>query len=158
MKNQPSVNEEKKDNSILIIIVSVIIFAIIFTAITKIPYKNDPSTIPIKNQDSANVVNNINEMRQQLYIIEISCEGDPYYTSVAYSGSIGGGGNSRTEEGVVFRESPVTYNVNGWPAVAVMQKRDKYGTLTVSIKDSNGKVINTQTTTAAYGVVSVSSG
>ena len=48
-----------------------------------------------------------------------------------------------------------TWKVTGTIAVAVIQKDTEYGYLTVSIR-RDGKVLDSQTTTAAYGVVSVS--
>ena len=91
---------------------------------------------------NSNPINSNNE-----YIIEISGT-----NGLQFSGSIGGAGNSRTIEGNV----PATYKVIGWPAVAVIQKKEELGTLIVSIKENN-KLLNSQSTTAAYGVVTVSS-
>ena len=75
-----------------------------------------------------------------------------------FSGAIGGGGNSHSIEGVGQGQNPLIYKVTGWPAVAVIQKQIKAGTLIVIIKDSNGKLLKQGTTDADYGVVTVSSG
>lgn len=75
-----------------------------------------------------------------------------------FQGNIGGGGNSQSIDGVGRGQTPVTYEVVGWPAVAVMQKQIEGGTLIVVMKDSKGKIISQQSTSAAYGVVTVSSG
>lgn len=82
------------------------------------------------------------------YVIEITgTEG------LQFSGSIGGGTNSRSIDGT----APSSYEVVGWSAVAVIQKKGVGGTLTVTIKEG-GKELNSQTTTAEYGVVTVGSG
>lgn len=85
------------------------------------------------------------------YTIEIS--GTP---GVEFTGSLNGGGNSQTIEGSILTV-PRTYQIEGWPAAAVIQNKGDWGTLTVTIK-KDGKVLNTQTTTAAYGIATVSSG
>ena len=69
-----------------------------------------------------------------------------------WSGSIGADGNSRTVEGSGSRN----FQVSGTIASAAIQKRTDYGFLTVSII-RNGLVLASQTTTAAYGVVTVAS-
>lgn len=69
-----------------------------------------------------------------------------------FTGSISGGGSSRTIEGNV----PANYTVQGWPAVAVIQKTEEYGYLSVTIK-KEGKTLDTQSTSASYGVVTASS-
>lgn len=68
-----------------------------------------------------------------------------------WAGSIGADGSSRTIEGY----GSETREVTGTIAVAVIQKQTDYGYLTVTILQ-NGKVLDSQTTTAAYGVVNVS--
>ncbi|OIO80386.1 hypothetical protein AUJ84_03720 [Candidatus Pacearchaeota archaeon CG1_02_32_132] len=72
---------------------------------------------------------------------------------IEFSGNIGGGGNSRSIDGSV----PSTYTVEGWPAVAVIQKKGASGILKVIMKKGD-KILNEQETSAAYGVVTVSSG
>ncbi|MBI3623967.1 hypothetical protein HY212_07865 [Candidatus Pacearchaeota archaeon] len=70
-----------------------------------------------------------------------------------FTGNIGGGGSSQTIEGIV----PATYTITGWPAVAVIQKTGEYGTISVEIS-KNGEVLDSQSTSASYGVVTVNSG
>lgn len=82
------------------------------------------------------------------YIIEVTGTG-----GLEFTGSIGGGANQKSIQGSV----PANYEVSDWPAVAVIQKKGTSGTLTVTIT-KNGRVLNTQTTDADYGVVTVSSG
>jgi hypothetical protein len=72
-------------------------------------------------------------------------------SNTSWSGSIGADGSSRTIEGY----GSETWKVTGTIAVAVIQKQTEYGYLTVSIL-RDGRVLDSQTTTAAYGVVSVS--
>ncbi len=86
--------------------------------------------------------------RNTSYIVEVTGT-----QGLDFSGSLGGGGSTTTVDGRV----PSTYTIRGWPAVAVMQKSDEYGTLTVTIKKDD-KILDRQTTTAQYGVVTVSSG
>lgn len=100
-----------------------------------------PTTIDEVNSNPESKVTTSN------YVIDITGT-----DGLEFSGSIGGGTNSRTIDGSI----PATYEVSDWPAVAVIQKKDAYGTLTVTIT-KKGKVLNTQTTTADYGAVSVSS-
>ena len=101
----------------------------------------EPTTINDVNSNQESKVTTTN------YIIEITgTEG------LEFSGSIGGGTNSKSIEGSI----PATYEVSDWPAVAVIQKKETSGTLTVTIK-KNGRILNTQTTSASYGVVTVSS-
>lgn len=97
-------------------------------------------------------INEVNENQETKvtssnYVIEITGT-----SGLEFSGSIGGGGNSKTVEGSI----PANYEISDWPAVAVIQKKGTSGTLTVTIK-KNGRVLNTQTTNADYGVVSVTS-
>jgi len=83
------------------------------------------------------------------YIIEITGT-----DGLEFSGSIGGGGSSKTVDG----EIPTTYEVSDWPAVAVIQKKEASGgVLTVTMK-KNGRVLDSQTTDADYGLVTVNSG
>lgn len=82
------------------------------------------------------------------YTIEVSGT-----SGTEFTGSIGGGGSSRTVEGTV----PATYTVSGWPAVAVIQKTGEYGFISVTIK-KDGETLDTESTSASYGVVTVSSG
>jgi len=81
------------------------------------------------------------------YVIEITGT-----NGLEFTGSIGGGANQRSVQGSI----PATYEVNTWPAVAVIQKKEASGTLTVTMK-KNDRVLNSQTTDADYGVVTVSS-
>jgi len=82
------------------------------------------------------------------YIIEVTGT-----NGLEFSGSIGGGANQKSVQGSI----PATYEVSDWPAVAVIQKKEASGTLTVTMK-KNDRVLNSQTTDADYGVVTVSSG
>ena len=72
-------------------------------------------------------------------------------SNTSWAGSIGAGGSSRSIEG----SGSQSFQVSGTIAVAVIQKQTEYGTLTVSIL-KGGRVLDSQTTTASYGVVSVS--
>ena len=74
-------------------------------------------------------------------------------SNTSWAGSIGADGSSRSIEGF----GSETWEVTGTIAVAVIQKQTDYGYLTVSIL-KGGRVLDSQTTTAAYGVVTVSSG
>jgi hypothetical protein len=71
----------------------------------------------------------------------------------SWSGSVGGGGSQRTEEGTSSR----TIEVEGYPAVAVIQKKD--GTpqcMRVTVRRAGDeKSSKSQKTCAAYGAVSV---
>lgn len=82
-----------------------------------------------------------------LYTIEVSGT-----SGTEFTGSIGGGSSSRTVEGTV----PASYTVSGWPAVAVIQKTDEYGFISVTIK-KDGETLDSESTSASYGVVTVSS-
>lgn len=82
-----------------------------------------------------------------LYTIEIGGT-----TGNEFSGSIGGAGSSRTIEGTV----PQTYTVYGWPAVAVIQNMEDFGSISVTIKQGE-TIVDTQSTSASYGVVTASS-
>jgi hypothetical protein len=74
---------------------------------------------------------------------------------VPFSGSIGSAGNTRSIEG----DTPQQYDVVGWPVSAAIQKNtDADALLIVMIKDQSGKIIAQQSTTAPYGMVTVSSG
>ena len=67
-------------------------------------------------------------------------------------GSIGGDGSSRSIDG----SGADTWKLSGYTIVsAVIQKETDYGYLTVRIP-KDGKVMDSQTTTAPYGAVSVS--
>jgi len=68
-----------------------------------------------------------------------------------WAGSIGADGSSRTIESY----GSGTWEVTGTIAVAVIQKHTEYGYLKVSIL-RDGEVLDSQTTNAAFGVVSVS--
>ncbi len=81
------------------------------------------------------------------YTIEISGT-----SGTEFTGSIGGGGSSRTIEGTV----PATYTVSDWPAVAVIQKTEEYGFISVTIKE-DGEILDSESTSASYGIVTVSS-
>ena len=80
------------------------------------------------------------------YIVEVTGT-----NGLQFSGSLGGGGESRSIDG----EVPSTYTIEGWPAVAVIQKKQESGKLVVTIKRGTD-LLSTQETTAAYGVVTVS--
>jgi len=125
--------------AILIIFVFLIILGIIGNTLSTEESKIQPS----------NSNENINPPSpSNTYTIEIlGTEG------IEFSGSIGGGGNSRSIDGSV----PSIYTVEGWPAVAVIQKKGASGTLKVIMKKGD-KILNEQETSAAYGVVTVSSG
>jgi uncharacterized Zn finger protein (UPF0148 family) len=78
------------------------------------------------------------------YEINVSYTGE-------WSGSIGSGSSQRTENGTSSR----SFTVDGYPAVAVVQKKDDNSRcmdVTVSLVGGSD---NTQQTCAAYGVVSV---
>jgi ribosomal protein L37E len=76
--------------------------------------------------------------------IRIECD-------TSWAGSIGGGTSQRSIEG----SGSETWTVTSTMAVAVIQKQTDWGTLTVRIL-KNSRVVAQQTTTAAYGVVTVS--
>ncbi len=100
------------------------------------------------NSSISNTNENINPpASSRTYIIEVTGTDE-----LDFSGSIGGGGNSRTIDGTV----PSNYTVEGYPAVAVLQKKGENGELIVTIKKGD-KILNTQSTDADYGVVTVSS-
>ena len=85
------------------------------------------------------------------YIVEIRVEGT---SGIPFSGNYGDLGSSKSVDGTV----PKTYTIEdpeGDIISAVFQKQGKSGELIVKlVKD--GKVIKTESTTAEYGVVSVS--
>jgi len=85
------------------------------------------------------------------YTVEIRITGTP---GLSFLGSYGDLSGLRSVDGTV----PATYtivNPSGDIVSAVFQKMEEMGTLTVQlVKD--GVVVESQTTTAAYGVVSVS--
>lgn len=96
---------------------------------------------------------NVNQNSAEYIVSVYATEG------LRFSGSIGGGGNSRTIEGTgIGQTNPLNFNVVGWPAVAVIQKMDAEGSLLVVIKSQYGGILNQQSTDAQYGVVTVSSG
>lgn len=72
-------------------------------------------------------------------------------STTSWAGSIGADASSSSVEGSGNR----SFQVYGTIAVAVIQKQTEYGSLTVRIL-RDGRVLDSQTTTAAYGVVSVS--
>ena len=72
-------------------------------------------------------------------------------SDTSWSGSIGGGTSSRTIQG----DGSETWEITGTMAVAVIQKQTSDGYLTVKIT-RNGNVVAQQSTTADYGVVTVS--
>jgi hypothetical protein len=72
-------------------------------------------------------------------------------SNTSWSGSIGADAQSTTVDGSGSR----SYQVTGSIIVAVIQKQTEGGSLTVSII-VNGQTKATQTTSAAYGVVTVS--
>ena len=113
---------------------------IVFIFVIKIfSGSNEPTSIEQKSPD-------IN-VDSSSYSIEITgTEG------LEFQGSIGSGSNQKSIQGTV----PQTYEVSDWPTVAVIQKKTTKGDLTVTIK-KNGKVINSQTTNADYGLVTVTS-
>ena len=76
----------------------------------------------------------------------IRIESDTYWMGV-----IGADGSSTTVEGW----GDETFEVTGTIVSAVIQKQTEYGYLTVTIL-RKGKILDSQTTTAPYGVVSVS--
>ncbi len=71
--------------------------------------------------------------------------------SGSWSGSIGDDSGQRSVDG----RGTQVFDMKGGTVVAVIQKMDSGGTLTVQILQ-DGKVIETQSTSAEYGVVSVS--
>lgn len=80
---------------------------------------------------------------------------DTYTVSIesntSWSGSVGADMQSRTEQGFGSQ----TFQLNGQIIVVVMQKQTAEGYLTVCIL-KNGQTLASQTTTAEYGVLSVS--
>jgi len=87
----------------------------------------------------------------------LGSSGSTYTVKVNYpgswSGSIGGAGNSKTVDGYGSK----SLTVEGWPAVAVIQKQDG-DSRTMGVEIWKGdKMLNSGSTSAAYGVVSVSS-
>jgi len=73
-------------------------------------------------------------------------------SNTSWMGSIGGDGSSRSIDG----SGSDTWKMTGYTIVsAVIQKETDYGYLTVRILE-DGKVVDSQTTTAPYGVVSAS--
>jgi hypothetical protein len=72
-------------------------------------------------------------------------------SNTSWSGSIGADGESRTVDG----SGSQSFTVKGTIIVAVIQKQTEGGYLTVSII-VDGQMKASQTTTAAYGVISVS--
>jgi hypothetical protein len=72
-------------------------------------------------------------------------------SNTSWSGSIGADGETTTVDG----SGSQSFTVKGTIIVAVIQKQTEQGYLTVSII-VDGQTKASQTTTAAYGVVSVS--
>jgi len=85
---------------------------------------------------------------KQTYVVEVTGTAGTEFT-----GSVGGGGSTRTVDGTI----PATYKIEGWPAVAVVQKMQETGSLIVTIKQGT-KVLDSQITSAKYGVVTATSG
>ena len=123
------------------IMTGLLVFVAFIVIITAFSGSNEPTKIEETSKDSGIV-------KTSNYIIEITGT-----DGLEFTGSIGGGANQKTVQGMV----PKTFEVSDWPAVAVIQKRGTKGTLTVTIK-KNDKILNTQMTDADYGVVTVSSG
>ena len=72
-------------------------------------------------------------------------------SDTSWSGAIGGLGSSRTESGT----GHASFTIESSIVSAVIQKQTEWGYLTVKIL-KNSQVLDQQTTTAAYGVVTVS--
>jgi ribosomal protein L37E len=72
-------------------------------------------------------------------------------SDTSWMGSIGGDGSSKSISGY----GSATYDVTGYIVSAAIQKQTSYGYLTVKIV-RDGKILDSQTTTAPYGVVTVS--
>ena len=72
-------------------------------------------------------------------------------SNTSWSGSIGGDAQSRSVDG----SGSQSFQVKGSIIVAVIQKQTESGSLTVNII-VDGKIKTSQSTTAAYGVVTVS--
>ena len=102
---------------------------------------------PPSKTSAINPITDSNPQYSNIYTVEISGT-----QGLEFQGNIGGAGQSRSIEGTV----PATYTIEGWPAVAVIQKKQEAGKLVVTIKKSDN-VIKTQETTASYGVVTVRS-
>jgi hypothetical protein len=83
-------------------------------------------------------------MSSATFTVEIDCDTE-------WSGSIGGLGGSSTESGYGDARYTITTSI----VSAVIQKQTDWGSLTVRILRNN-KVVAQQSTTAAYGVVTVS--
>ena len=85
------------------------------------------------------------------YIVEIRVEGIP---GLSFSGSYGDLGSQKSVDGTI----PETYtieNPEGDIVSVVFQKQERGGTLTVKLM-KDGKVVKSESTTAEFGVVSVS--
>ncbi len=63
------------------------------------------------------------------------------------------------KEGLVMIECtvPAPYTISGWSAVAVIQKTEEDGYISVSIKEGD-ELLDSQSTSTSYGVVTVGSG
>ncbi len=72
----------------------------------------------------------------------------------AWSGSIGGDGNSHSVDGYGNKLIPI--EGDPWVVTAVIQKQDEFGDLKVQLL-KDGKVKEESETSSAYGVVSVTS-
>jgi len=86
----------------------------------------------------------------QTVIVRISYSGE-------WQGSIGDIGGSYSVQGYGYKE--YTFHREGqdmWIVTAVIQKMETYGVLTVSIITSDGKVLESQSTSAEYGIATVS--
>ena len=84
------------------------------------------------------------------YVIEITGT-----NGVAFQGSIMeveyGSATSKSVDGTI----PKTYTTEGIMSSLAIQKMTDSGTLTVTVKDDNGKVLKTQSTSSPYGMVTI---
>lgn len=77
-------------------------------------------------------------------------------TGLKFSGAIGGGSSERSVDGTIPASFPISGNGSSGIFVANAQKQDQDGVLTISIIGCPDGGTHTQTTSAAYGVATVS--
>lgn len=121
-------------------------FGSVFSPLTGI---QEPNVEPIRE-----VLEQQKEEKQSIYIIEITASGGENSELMKFQGSIGAGTTQSSINGI----TPKSYEIEWeFPAVvAVIQKQEERGTLTITIKTKDGKVLEQQSTSATYGIVTVS--
>ena len=152
IENKNAVFKKQKTSNKWIIVALCVIGALILFAISSIstPESSGNSVASSTSSSDPSTSNSGTSGSSSYdgYIIEVS--GTP---GTEFTGDISSGfSNSRTVEGIV----PATYTASDWPAVAVIQNKGDSGYISVSII-KNGELINSQSTSASYGVVTVSS-